>query len=336
MAPTGSAETLLAIRDLAVQYPADHGAVRAVAGVTLTVGAGECVGIVGESGSGKTQLLLSILGLSAPHARLRGSIRYRAQELIGMRAASLNAIRGRRIGVIFQDPMTALNPYMRIGRQITEVARTHLGLGRRAADRRAIEMLVAVHISEPERRLRQYPHELSGGMRQRVMIAMALSCEPELLLADEPTTALDVTVQAQILSVLRELRARTGTAVVLVTHDLGVIAEMADRVAVMYAGRIVEQAPVDELFARPRHPYTEALLRSIPRLDVPLPTRLASIGGTPPNPSSLPPGCPFAPRCIYRMDICEQATPPLTAVAPMHDKACYHEGALGRLQAEVA
>jgi oligopeptide transport system ATP-binding protein len=326
----------LRIRGLSVGYPSDHGSIQAVRAVDLDVEAGEFLGIVGESGSGKTQLLLSILGLSAPHALLAGSIRYREQELLHLRTSALNQVRGNRISMVFQDPMTALNPYLRIGRQITEVLRVHRNASARDAERRAIEMLESVHIPEAPRRMRQYPHELSGGMRQRVMIAMALIAEPEILLADEPSTALDVTVQAQILSLFQELRARTGTAIVLVTHDLGVIAEVADRVAVMYAGRIMEQAPVHELFAHPRHPYTEALQQSIPRIDAPRPTHLASIGGTPPNPAALPPGCAFAPRCIYRMPVCESVAPPLVETEPGHWKACHHEGALGKLRGEAA
>jgi oligopeptide/dipeptide ABC transporter ATP-binding protein len=328
-----TADTLLQTRALSVAYPAAHGTVAAVQSVDLDVRAGEFLGIVGESGSGKTQLLLAMLGLNAAQARLSGSIRYRGQELLGLRPAEFNAIRGARIGMIFQDPMTALNPYLTVGRQITEMLQVHRRLDARAAGRRALEMLEAVHIPEAQRRLRQFPHELSGGMRQRVMIAMALVTEPDVILADEPTTALDVTVQAQILSVLRELRERTHAAIVLVTHDLGVIAEVADRVAVMYAGSVVEEAGVRELFAHPRHPYTEALHRAIPRLDGPLPARLPSIGGSPPDPSALPVGCPFAPRCPYRMAICTQATPALLPVAPGHRKACHYTGALGRLAA---
>jgi oligopeptide/dipeptide ABC transporter ATP-binding protein len=212
----------------------------------------------------------------------------------------------------------------------------HRRASARDAERRAIEMLESVHIPEGPRRMRQYPHELSGGMRQRVMIAMALIAEPEILLADEPSTALDVTVQAQILSLFQELRARTGTAIVLVTHDLGVIAEVADRVLVMYAGRIMEQAPIHELFAHPRHPYTEALQQSIPRIDAPRPARLASIGGTPPNAAALPAGCAFAPRCIYRMPVCDTLAPPLVESAPGHWKACHHQGELGKLRGEAA
>jgi oligopeptide transport system ATP-binding protein len=331
-----SAGATLEIRGLSVGYRSDHGLIEAVRDVDLDVAAGEFLGIVGESGSGKTQLLLSVLGLSAPGATLRGSVRYRGQELLGLGTGALNEVRGNRISMVFQDPMTALNPYLRVGRQITEVLQVHRGSSARAAEQRAIETLKSVHIPDAARRMRQYPHELSGGMRQRVMIAMALIAEPEILLADEPSTALDVTVQAQILSLFQELRARTGTAIVLVTHDLGVIAEVADRVAVMYAGRIMEQAPVHELFAHPRHPYTEALQQSIPRIDTPRPARLPSIGGAPPNPAALPAGCAFAPRCIYRMSVCETVTPPLLQASPGHWRACHHHGALGKLRIEAA
>jgi oligopeptide/dipeptide ABC transporter ATP-binding protein len=318
---------LLEIRDLGVTYPGDAGPFDVVAGVSLDLAPGEFLGIVGESGSGKTQLLLALLGLNAG-AVLRGSIRYRGAELVGAKAATLNGVRGAKIAMIFQDPMTALNPYLSIGTQLTEGVRHHQRLSRAAARRRALEMLDAVHITEPERRLGQHPHELSGGMRQRVVIAMALITEPDIILADEPTTALDVTVQAQILTLLRELRTRTGVAVMLVTHDLGVIAEVADRVAVMYAGRVVETADVHTLFAHPRHPYTDALRRSVIPLSGPLPARLPTIGGLPPNVAMLPPGCAFAPRCAYAFDRCQTAPPPLSAVAAGHRKACYFEGKL--------
>ncbi|HEY4974158.1 MAG TPA: ABC transporter ATP-binding protein [Steroidobacteraceae bacterium] len=326
----------LQIRGLSISYATEHGRVEAVRAVDVDAAAGEFLGIVGESGSGKTQLLLSILGLSAARAELRGSIRYRGRELLNLDAAAFNQIRGNRISMIFQDPMTALNPYMRVGRQIAEVLQVHRDASAHAADQRALELLQSVHMPDAARRMRQYPHELSGGMRQRVMIAMALVAEPEIVLADEPSTALDVTVQAQILSLFQELRARTGTAIVLVTHDLGVIAEVADRVAVMYAGRIVEQAPVHALFAQPRHPYTEALQQSIPRIDAPRPTRLPSIAGAPPNPASLPAGCAFAPRCIYRMPICEHVTPPLLEIGSGHWSACHYPGALGKLRPAAA
>jgi oligopeptide transport system ATP-binding protein len=330
------AGTPLQIRGLSVSYATDHGRIEAVRAVDIDAVAGEFLGIVGESGAGKTQLLLSILGLSAARAEVRGSIRYRGRELLNLDTAAFNQVRGNCISMVFQDPMTALNPYLRVGRQITEVLQVHRGASARAAGQRAIEMLQSVHIPDAARRMRQYPHELSGGMRQRVMIAMALIAEPEILLADEPSTALDVTVQAQILSLFQELRARTGTAIVLVTHDLGVIAEVADRVAVMYAGRIVEQAAVHELFAHPRHPYTEALQQSIPRIDAPRPARLPSIGGAPPNPASLPAGCAFAPRCIYRLPICDSVAPPLAEISSGHWSACHYEGALGKLRPGLA
>jgi ABC-type glutathione transport system ATPase component len=267
-----TAEALLQIRSLSVHYPAANGraagAADALSGVDLDVAAGECLGLVGESGSGKTAILLSILGLLPPNARLGGSIRFHGDELAGMPLKGLNEIRGTRIAMIFQDPMSALNPYMRIIDQLSEVPRVHGGLPRRAAEQRALEMLEAVHIGEPQRRARQYPHELSGGMRQRVMIAMALIAEPELILADEPTTALDVTVQAQILALLQEIRERTGAALLLVTHDLGIVAHLADRIGVMRHGKIVEQADCLALFEHPQHEYTRSLLAAMPRLRV--------------------------------------------------------------------
>jgi ABC-type dipeptide/oligopeptide/nickel transport system ATPase component len=261
--------TPLQIRGLSVRHDTPGGAVTALSGVDLDIHAGECLGIVGESGSGKTQLLLSILGLLPPQAHVAGSIRYQGTELLGMPAKALNRIRGARIAMIFQDPMTALNPYLRVLEQLCEVARVHDGLSRRAAEERALGMIEAVHSGEPARRARQYPHELSGGMRQRVMVAMVLMAEPEIILADEPTTALDVTVQAQVLALLQEVRERTGAAMVLVTHDLGVVAQLADRIGVMRAGAIVELAGCEQLFANPRHPYTQALLRALPSLDAP-------------------------------------------------------------------
>jgi oligopeptide/dipeptide ABC transporter ATP-binding protein len=334
MSPLPPAEAadaaLIAIRDLHVSYRTPTGMLNAVDGVNVDLAPGEFLGVVGESGSGKTQLLLAMLGLNAPGARLTGSIRYRGQELVGAGERVLGTLRGARIAMIFQDPMTALNPYLTIGTQLTEGLRHHQGASRAAARRRALELLDAVHIPEPERRFAQHPHELSGGMRQRIVIAMALICEPDVLLADEPTTALDVTVQAQILALLRELRSRTRAAIVLVTHDLGVIAEVADRVLVMYAGRVVEQADVHRLFSDARHPYTEGLRRSIVPLTGPLPVRLPSIGGNPPNPAALPPGCAFAPRCGYAFERCRATPPPLEPVAVGHASACYYDGPLGR------
>jgi len=350
--PSAAPEPLLQIRALTVSYPAGAHAgalpaaratarpgarparaeahLEVVRGVDLDLAAGEILGIAGESGSGKTQLLLAILGLCGAGARLRGSVRYRGEELLALPAAQLNRTRGARIAMVFQDPATALNPYLTIGRQLTEVLRVHRGVGARAAERRAGAMLEAVHIADAARHLRQYPHELSGGMRQRVTLAMALIAEPQVLLADEPTTSLDVTVQSQILALLRELRERTRVAIVLVTHDMGVIAELADRVAVMYAGTLIEQAPVEALFAGPRHPYSEALQRCVPRLDGPPPQRLASIPGQPPDPAALPPGCAFAPRCAYRLEVCERSAPTLVQAAPRHWKACHYDEPLGR------
>ncbi|MFO1409439.1 MAG: ABC transporter ATP-binding protein [Steroidobacteraceae bacterium] len=322
-ATAATAPPVLATRGLGVTYRTPSGPVAVVRGVDLELRRGEFLGIVGESGSGKSQLLLALLGLSAPGAIISGSIRYGDTELAGAGGATLNRIRGDRIAMVFQDPMTALNPYLTVGLQIGEVLQQQGGRAGAAARRRAAELLDAVQISEARRRLAQYPHELSGGMRQRVMIAMALACEPEILLADEPTTALDVTVQAQILALLRELRARTGTAVVLVTHDLGVVAELADRIAVMYAGRFVEEAPAAALFAASRHPYTEALKRSIPRIDAPLPERMATIAGNPPDPARLPEGCAFAPRCtLCQPRCCTGAAPPLRRGGAGHSSAC--------------
>ena len=297
MRPESDEPALLRVRDLAVSYRARHGTVVALRGVSLELRARECLGLVGESGCGKTQLLHAVMGLCGAGAQLQGSVCFRDQELLGAGEATLAALRGRRVALAFQDPMSALNPYLRIGTQLCEGARGQLGLTRRAAWQRAAMLLDTVQIEQPALRLRQFPHELSGGMRQRVMIAMALMCEPEVLLLDEPTTALDVTVQAQVLALLRELRARTGVAMIFVTHDLGVLAAIADRVAVMYAGRVVELAPAAQLYAAPRHPYTAGLLRSMPRLDAPLYERLPAIPGQPPRSAEDTPGCAFAPRC---------------------------------------
>jgi oligopeptide transport system ATP-binding protein len=320
---------LLEARQLSVEFATREGVVRAVSEVDLDLSAGETLAIVGESGSGKSQMLLSMLGLVARNARVTGSVRFKGEELLSASENRLNEIRGTGIGLVFQDPMTSLNPYLSIGLQLTEPVRIHEGLDRATAAGEAIEMLKAVNITEPERRMQQYPHQLSGGMRQRVAIAMALICRPEILIADEPTTALDVTVQAQVLSLLREIRERFGTAVILVTHDLGVIAELADRVNVMYAGKIVERGSVEDIFYDCRHPYTEALERSIPQFTEVRPARLTAISGSPPNLVRLPPGCAFAPRCPYRLEICDKRVPPLETVSPNHAKACFYEGPLG-------
>jgi oligopeptide/dipeptide ABC transporter ATP-binding protein len=297
---------LLRTRSLTVSYSGSEGELRALDALNMDLAEHECVGVVGESGSGKTQLLLALLGLLPSSARVSGSVMYRDEELLGASPARLAALRGRRIAMVFQDALSALNPHLNVVTQLTEAARWHLGLGRRAARARASELLVTVQINDPAQRLRQYPHELSGGMRQRVLIAMALMCDPEILLLDEPTTALDVTVQAQVLELLCAVRERTGVASLFVTHDLAALAPMADRVAVMYAGRIVEQAPARELFASPYHPYTAGLLRCVPRLDLPLPARLPAISGQPPNLSALPAGCAFAPRCPLAFERCRE------------------------------
>jgi oligopeptide transport system ATP-binding protein len=325
------------VRNVNVEFATHEGTVRAVTDVDFNLSAGETLAIVGESGSGKSQMLLSLLGLTARNGRVTGSARFKNEELVGASAKRLNQIRGAEIGFVFQDPMTSLNPYLTIGRQITEPLTVHRRVDKAAARTQAIEMLQAVHITEPERRMQQYPHQLSGGMRQRVAIAMALICRPSLLIADEPTTALDVTVQAQVLALLREIREEFGTAVILVTHDLGVIAEVADRENVMYAGRIVETGLVDEIFYNCRHPYTQALERSIPQLGESRLDRLVAIAGSPPSLLRVPPGCAFHPRCPYRFEPCDKKVPSLEIVGEGHSKACFYEGALDlQPQAEPA
>jgi ABC-type dipeptide/oligopeptide/nickel transport system ATPase component len=264
-----STDALLQVAGLSVRYETDHGHIDAIQELDLDLIRGECLGIVGESGSGKSALLLAIMGLLASTARARGSIRFRGTELIDLPTRAFNRLRGARLAMIFQDPLSALNPYLRVIDQLSEVARVHLRCARREAERRGLELMASVHINEPDRRARQYPHELSGGMRQRVMIAMALMAEPEIILADEPTTALDATVQAQILSLLHEVRVRSGASLLLVTHDLGVLAQLADRVGVMRAGRLLELASCEQLFYSPTHPYTRELLAAMPKLRVP-------------------------------------------------------------------
>jgi peptide/nickel transport system ATP-binding protein len=308
--------TLLEVKDLRVEFSTDGGAARAVDGVSFQVGEGETLGIVGESGCGKTVTSLAIMGLipSPPGRVLPGSsIRFRDRELAGAPQKQLRALRGNDMGMIFQEPMTSLNPVFTVGSQIGETLARHRGMKRKEALERSEALLKEVGIPEPGRRLHEYPHQLSGGMRQRVMIAMALACEPALLIADEPTTALDVTIQAQILELLAELRRRRGMAVLLITHDLGVVAEVCDRVAVMYAGQVVETGNVHEIFGDPRHPYTRGLLDSLPRLDN-RGGRLRPIPGVVPSPTAWPSGCRFAPRCRFAWDRCRMEAPPLIGV----------------------
>ncbi len=313
---------LLEVRDLSVSFRTEQGLVRAVDGISFRIAPREIVGVVGESGSGKTVSLLSVVGLiNDPNAVIEGSILYKGRELLGLPERELRRVRGREIAVIFQDPMTALTPVYTIGWQIAEQIREHDGLSARGARARAIGLLRAVGIPNPELSVDRYPHQLSGGMRQRAVIAMALSCNPSLLIADEPTTALDVTVQAQILELLRRLRGEFQSSIVLVTHDLGVVAEIADRVLVMYAGRIVEQGSTRDLFTDPWHPYSWGLHDSIPPLEGPRPRRLRSIAGSPPSLLNLPPGCAFAPRCRFRFARCAER-PPLFGEGA-HRAACF-------------
>ena len=321
--PTG--QKLLQVKDLSVKFQTNDGAVYAVNHLDFELGRGETLGIVGESGSGKSQTVLAMMGLLAKNGQASGQVLYQGRDLLTLPPAQFNAIRGNRMAMIFQDPMTSLNPYLTVERQMTEVLELHKGMGRRQAIGRAIELLDAVKIPDAARRIGMYPHEFSGGMRQRVMIAMALLCEPELLIADEPTTALDVTVQAQILALLRELQRDFGTAIVLITHDLGVVAGICDRVMVMYGGRVMEYAASDDIFYWPSHPYTIGLLGALPRLDLDNAT-LVSIPGNPPNMNALPPGCPFSPRCLHASARCRSELPALMRAGHNADvrRACHY------------
>ena len=313
---------LLELRRLAVSFATDDGTVRAVDGIDLSLERGRTLGLVGESGCGKSVTSLAVMGLlPAENSKVEGEVRFEGRDLLGLGAREIRDLRGARLAMIFQEPMTSLNPSYTIGDQIMEAIQRHQGLSAAAARARAIDMLRLVRIPSPERRVDDYPHKLSGGMRQRAMIAMALACGPQLLIADEPTTALDVTIQAQILDLLRGLRRETGTAIILITHDLGVVAEMADDVAVMYAGQIVERAPVASLFARPEHPYTVGLLGSIPRLDEKR-ERLPSIEGRVPDMTRPPAGCRFAARCPFVEPACRATMPALVEVAPGHLSRC--------------
>jgi oligopeptide transport system ATP-binding protein len=319
-------ENLLEVRDLKTYFKVKAGRVRAVDGVSFTVKPGEKVGIVGESGSGKSVTALSIMRLlpQPPAEYAGGSILFEDEDLLDVSEREMRKIRGGKIGMIFQDPMTALNPTMTVGGQIAEALRIHLKLDKDEARKRAVALLEQVGIPAAAERVNSYPHQFSGGMRQRVMIAMALACNPRLLIADEPTTALDVTVQAQILELINGVSSDFGTAVILITHDLGVVAGMADRVVVMYAGKVMETAPTEEIFANPRHPYTLGLLASVPRVDEERHSQLKTIEGAPPDLIKPPPGCPFMPRCAFARSIC-RTMPPLDLVpgTTNHYKACW-------------
>ena len=325
--PSGTFEALLVVDELVTHFRTDRGMVRAVDGVSLTLERGQTLGIVGESGSGKTVLARSIMGLLPPkNVVSRGSVRFEGRELTDLPADEMRRVWGAEIAMVFQDPMTSLNPVMKIGHQVTEGLRVHLDMDKDRAVETAVALLRSVGIPEAERRMHQYPFELSGGMRQRVTIAIAIACGPKLLIADEPTTALDVTVQAQILNLLQDKQRERHMAMILVTHDLGVVAGRTDHIAVMYAGKIVERAPTVELFTQMRMPYTEALIKSIPNPENPSHTRLAAIGGRPPDLVNPPAGCNFAPRCPYAQDRCREEEPPLLtdgSVSAEHAYACW-------------
>ena len=326
------AERLLDVKNLKTYFFTDEGTVRAVDGVDLYIEKGETLGIVGESGCGKSVTALSIMKLipQPPGRIVEGEIRYDGKNLVDLPPGKMRKIRGKEISMIFQEPMTSLNPVFTCGEQIAEALRLHEGLGRRDAMAKTVDMLKLVHMANAERRVKEYPHQLSGGMRQRVMIAMALSCNPKLLIADEPTTALDVTIQAQILELLKDLSRKLGVAMLIITHNLGVVARYADRVNVMYAGRIVERGTAREIYANPRHPYTLGLLRSVPRLDEPKKAKLAPIPGQPPDLTRLPPGCAFAPRCAFAIERCRAERPELETVGSEHVSACWVAGQLGQ------
>src|SRR5688500_16180780 len=327
--------TLLDVRNLNTTFRTNAGLVRAVDGVSWDIKEGETVALVGESGCGKSVSALSVMRLVAePAGRVEsGEVIYKGRDLLKLSEEEMRRVRGREIGMIFQEPMTSLNPVLSIGRQLTEGLEIHLKMSQPEARSRAVELLGMVGIPDPARRLAQYPHHFSGGMRQRMMIAMALACNPSLILADEPTTALDVTIQAQILELMRDLAQRLGVAMLIITHNLGVVARYADRVNVMYAGRIIEQASAAELYANPRHPYTLGLLRSVPRLDEPRRARLAPIEGQPPDLTRPPAGCPFSPRRPFLVARRAEAVPPLIALDAAHGSACWE---CGRLVKEAA
>ncbi len=317
--------TLLQVKELRTHFFTQEGIIRAVDGVSYDVREGETVAIVGESGCGKSVSALSIMRLIPypPGRIVAGEIWFSGKNLLALSDEEMRQVRGKEIAMIFQEPMTSLNPTLTIGRQLTETLEAHLEMQASEAERRAAELLHLVGIPEPERRLRQYPHQFSGGMRQRVMVAMALSCNPKLILADEPTTALDVTIQAQILELMKELSQRLGVAMVIITHNLGVVARYADRVNVMYAGKMIERGSARDIYETPRHPYTLGLLRSVPRLDQPRKARLEPIDGQPPDLANLPPGCSFRLRCTFAIDRCAHEVPPLSPVGAGHVSACW-------------
>ena len=322
---TAGGEPLVSVEDLRVEFHTDAGVVKAVDGVSWSISAGETLGIVGESGSGKSVSALALMGLlQKPQAKISGRILFRGRDLLTAPEDELRSLRGNDISMIFQDPLTALNPVFKIGHQVAEVIQAHEKIGKIPARKRAVDLLAEVGIPNARQRAEEYPHQYSGGMRQRAMIAMALALDPALLLADEPTTALDVTVQAQIMNLLRKLQEERGTAIVLITHDLGVVAGHADRVIVMYAGKVAEAAGADELYHAPRHPYTLGLLSSIARLDRRRTQRLHPIPGQPPSLIRVPPGCSFHPRCAFATEICSSEVPPLTGGAA-HRAACHHQ-----------
>ncbi|MEY9888740.1 oligopeptide/dipeptide ABC transporter ATP-binding protein [Catenulispora sp. MAP5-51] len=327
--PASEQETVLAIEDLTVTFPSDAGPVKAVRGVSYDLHSGEVLGIVGESGSGKSVSSMAVMGLLPKTAKITGSVRFKGRELLGLSEKEMTAVRGKKIAMIFQDPMTSLNPVYKIGWQLAEAVLAHNDVSKEVARKRALELLEIVGIPSPDKRIDQYPHEFSGGMRQRVVIAIAMANDPDVIIADEPTTALDVTVQAQVLEALRAAQKETGAAMVLITHDLGVVAGQADRVLVMYAGKPVEIGPIDGIYHHPRMPYTVGLLGSLPRLDQRTQEKLTPIPGTPPSVVNLPPGCPFAPRCPLRTDICLETEPALLpALGADHEAACHHSDLL--------
>ena len=329
---------LLEIENLRTQFFTSAGTVRAVDGISYSVEAGETVALVGESGCGKSVSALSILRLipNPPGRIVGGSIRFKGTDLLQLSDAEIRAVRGQRIAMVFQEPMTSLNPVLTIGLQLTETLTHHLGMKTDAARARAIELLNLVGISDPDQRLGQYPHHFSGGMRQRVMIAMALCCEPELIIADEPTTALDVTIQAQILELMKGLTKQLGVALIIITHNLGVVARYADRVNVMYAGKIIERGNAQQIYHETSHPYTLGLLRSVPRLDQPRKAKLDPIEGQPPDLARLDDGCAFRPRCRYAVERCATEIPPLEGVRDGHVSACWQRDSLGQSARDVS